>query len=156
MKLRQLVDLTREALSQWWNDDTSTLGAALAYYAVFAFAPLAVLAVAVAGFMFGQEAAQGELHDRLESAVGPTFAAAIQQSFAYTQQHGSDTVATILSIVVLFIGAMGLFGQLQHSLNIIWGVQARTGRGWWGTIKDRLMSFVMVVFISVLLLASLI
>lgn len=156
MKLREAYDLLHETFDQWLGDNTTTLGAALAYYAVFAFAPLAVLAVAIAGFLFGEDAARGELYERLQTSVGPTFAKAIQDTLQYTATRGGGTIATIISIVVILVGATGLFSQLQQSLNTIWGVQPKNGRTWWDMIKERLMSFVMVLLVSVLLLASLV
>src|SRR5207244_2463073 len=135
----------------------SQLGAALAYYAVFAFAPMAVLALAIAGYIYGPEAAQGELYFRLKDAVGPAFAEAIQDSLRHAHQSDAQTWwASAVSMGVIILAAMGVFGQLQQSLNTIWGVQAKAGRGIWGIVKDRLMSFVMVLIVSALLLASLV
>lgn len=156
MKLRELVDMIEETTVQWWNENTSTLGAALAYYAVFALAPLAVLAVTISGYLYGKDAAQGELYHRLESTVGPAFAQAIQESVRYSNQRGGGSIATIISIGVILFGAVNLFNQLQHSLNTIWGVQPKSGRSWWEVIKTRLMPFVVMLLVSLLLLASLI
>jgi membrane protein len=156
MKPRALYELVEETLIQWWNENTSTLGAALAYYAVFALAPLAVLAVTISSYLFGKHAAQGELYRRLESTIGPAFAQAIQDSIQYSNRQGGGFVATVISVGVILFGAVNLFNQLQHSLNTIWGVQPRAGRSWWQIIKARLMPFVVMLLVSLLLLASLI
>jgi membrane protein len=155
MKLRSLYELVKETVRQWMDDNTSTLGAALAYYAVFAFAPLAVLAVTLAALLFGEDAARGELYSRLESAIGPTFAQAIDDTLRFTNRQGGGVTATVISLGVMLFGAVKLFNQLQQSLNIIWGVHVKPGRSWWSIIKDRLMPFAVVILVSLLLLASL-
>jgi membrane protein len=156
MKLRNLYALLKETVRQWIDDNTSTLGAAQAFYAVFAFAPLAVVAVTIAAAIFGEDAARGELYGRLENAVGPTFAQAIEDTVRYTNRQGGGVTASIISIVVILFGAAQLFNQLQQSMNIIWGVHVKPGRSWWVIIKDRLMPFVVMILVSLLLLASLI
>ena len=156
MKPRDLYDLVKETIRQSLNDKTSTLGAALAYYAVFALAPLAVLAVTIAGYLFGEEAARGELNKRVQSAVGPAFAQAIQDSVQYSNRQGGSLTATIISVAIILFGAAKLFTQLQESLNSIWGVQSKAGRTWWHVIKERLMPFVAMLLISLMLLASLV
>ena len=148
--------ILQEAFRQWWfEDDIFQLGAALSYYAVFAISPLVVIAVAVSGLVYGEEAARGELVLQIEHVTGPTIAEAIQDLVKHAHTSGRGTLATFVSMLLLAIGATGFFAQLQHSLNYIWGVRARAGRGLWGVIKDRLWSFLMVVVLAFLLLIAL-
>jgi membrane protein len=154
--LRAIYGVLRDTVTEWLGDNMSTQAAALAYYAAFALAPLAVLALAIAGFLFGEEAARGELYHRLEGTAGPTFARAIEHSLQYVHGTEAGAQATVISIGFILVGAMGLFTQLQHSLNVVWGVPPKEERRWWGMIKDRLLSFIIMVFVSLLLPASLI
>ena len=145
-----------EALRQWWfEDDIFQLGAALSYYAVFAISPLVVIAVAAAGLVYGEEAARGELVQQIEQATGPTIAEAIQDLVKHAHVSGAGKLATFISMALLTLGATGFFAQLQHSLNHIWGVRARGGRGLWGVAKDRLWSFLMILCLALLLLVAL-
>jgi membrane protein len=154
-KLRKASQLMKITFSEWSSDKTSEMAAALAYYGVFALAPLIIIAVAVAGLIFGKDAAQGEVKHRLQNATGPTVAQALEDMLQYSQNTHSSIVATVIGVVILLVAVLSLFGQLQDSLNTIWGVQARSGRGWWHMIRDRLLSFATMLGVAVLLLASL-
>lgn len=153
---KEIWKLFSATCREWASDKISTMGAALAYYAVFALAPLVVIAVWVAGLIFGEQAARGEVSRQLHSAIGPTVAQAIEDTLAYSQGSHSGFVATLVSIGLLIVAVLSLFTQLQDSLNTIWGVRARSGRGWWPMIRDRLASFLLMLFIGVLLVASLV
>ncbi len=155
MRAKELVTLPKETLSEWYNSDTFQLGAALAYYGIFAIAPTLVIALAIAGMIFGPEAAQGHLQSRLEQIVGPTVASAIEKTLSSAHTTGGGWLATCISAVVLVFGAIGLFSQLQSALNSIWGVAPKPGRGIWGAVLDRLLSFLVVVCFVVLLVLSL-
>jgi membrane protein len=132
------------------------MGAALAYYTVFSLAPLVLVAIAIAGLVFGEKAAQGEIADEIQNVVGPTVAAAIQSMLESARDATGSTTASIIGIVLLIFGASGVFVQLQSSLNAIWDVPTRTTGGLWGFIRTRLLSFAMVLVIGFLLLVSLI
>jgi membrane protein len=155
MTLRELFALLKETWRHWRDDKVSQLGAALSYYAVFSLAPLTVVAVAVASLVYGQRAAQGELYQQLERTIDPAFAKAIQESVQYVHRSGSGSRAALVGLAIMVLGAMGVFRQLQDSLNTIWGVKARADRGIVGMVKDRLLAFVMVLLVSVVLLVSL-
>ncbi len=127
----------------------------MAYYTVFASAPLLVIAVAITGFVLGPEAAQDKLAGQLEMLVGPEAARALQSMIASTYHPGAGIVATIIGVVILLVGATGVFAQLQDSLNTIWGVTPRPGSGIWQTVRDRFLTFVMVLCIALLMLLSL-
>ena len=102
------------------------------------------------------KAAQGEVTRQLQTSMSPTIAAAIEDILKYSQNHGGGMFATIISIVVLFVAALGLFEQVQDALNSAWGVQPKSGRGIWAMIRDRAWSFLMVLVMALLLLASLV
>jgi len=132
------------------------MGAALAYYTIFSLAPLVLIAVSIAGLVFGEEAAQGRLVTEIETAVGPTVANAIQETIKNARSTEGSTTASVVGIVILLFGASGVFVQLQSSLNAIWEVEQRTTSGIWSFIRDRLHTFALVLGIGFLLLVSLV
>lgn len=155
MSARELFDLLKTTYRKWSDDKAGRLGAALAFYAVFSLAPLLIIAIAIASLVFGEEAAKGHVADKLNKLIGTRAAGAVEETIERTHASGSGLTATIISIVVLFFSATAVFGQLQDALNTIWGVQSKPKRGWFGTIKDRLATFVVVLGFGALLLVSL-
>jgi membrane protein len=156
MNWRAIWELLKDTAEEWLSSETLTLGAALAYYSIFSIAPILVIALAIAGMVFGPQAAQGELTGQLEKAVGPAIAPAIVSTLRYTHQSGTGWWATTVGVIVLLVGAVGVFSQLQTSLNSIWAVAPKPGRGVWSVVKQRLLSFLMVLVMGGLLLLSLI
>jgi membrane protein len=155
MKLSSVFTALKPAALAWVDDKAPRLGAALAYYSVFSLAPLLVLALAAAARIYGEEAARGQLEQQLKVQVGDDVAAALQSLLAHSREHEKGLFATVLSLVVLVVGASGLFAQLQDALNTIWKVEPRPGRGWWGFVRDRLVPFLIVLAAGALLLTSL-
>ena len=151
-----MLSLLKQTASEWMEDDAPTLGAALAYYTVFSLAPLMTIAIAMAGLFFGKEAAQGQIFDELRVLLGEEGGKAVEEMVqSANAQPTAGVVATIISVIMLLFGASGVFGQLQASLNAIWGVKAKPGRGVLGLIKDRLLSFGFTLVVGFLLLVSL-
>lgn len=148
-------ELLKETGQEWSEDKVPRLGAALAYYTVFSIAPLLIIAIAVAGLVFGTEAAQGSVQAQLTSFLGKDAAEAIGGMIANARKPSSGIIATILGLVTLLFGASGVFGQLKDAMNTIWGVEAKPGRGIMGIISDRFLSFTMVLGIGFMLLVSL-
>ncbi len=152
----EVVALVKDTVSDWSDDNASRLAASLACYTLLSIAPLVVLCVAIAGMVFGREAAQGQIAGELGSVVGAQGAQAIQAIVANAKNPGSGVLATIGGVAVLLFGASGVFGELQAALNTVWEVQPKPGRGIWGVIKDRFFSFTMVLGVGFLLLVSLV
>jgi membrane protein len=151
--------LIKEAFSQWWNEDRPfELAAALAYYTLFSLAPMLVIAVSVAGFFFGREAAQNKIVETLSGFVGKDAGIVIQTMIdnASKQQTTDSIFAMLVGVALLLFGAGGVVGQLQSSLNMIWGVEPRSDRGMLGFIKERFISYGMVLGVGFLLLVSLV
>jgi membrane protein len=145
----------KEIASEWSKDSVPRLGAALAYYTALSIAPLLVLALSVAALFFGDEAARSQIDHQLSALVGDQGGKAIQEMIANANEPTSGGIATVLSIATLLFGAAGVFGELQTSLNTIWGVEPKEGRGIWGFLRDRFLSFAMVLGVVFLLLVSL-
>jgi membrane protein len=157
MKFSEIGHLFKNTAKDWSEDKAPRLGAALSYYTVFSLAPLLIIIIAILGFFFGKEASQGLLVGQLNTMIGEKSAAAVQELIKNAHRnHGHGVVATVISIAMLLFGATGVFGQLQDALNTIWEVKPKPGRGIKGFLKDRFLSFSMVLGIAFLLLVSLV
>jgi membrane protein len=148
--------LLKETVKEWQQDDVMELGAALAYYTIFSLAPLLFIAIAIAGLAYGRDAVQGRLVGEIQGLIGKQGAEAVQTMLAHTWREGRSGLATAVGIVTILFGASGVFGQLQSSLNRIWEVAPKPERAIWSYLKDRFLSFGMVLGIGFLLLVSLI
>lgn len=156
IKPRALWQLLKEAASDWSHDHAPRLGAALAYYTVFSLVPFLVVVIALIGLAFGQEAAQSAILGQIADLVGEQSASGIKDMILRADRPSTGLLATGLALVTLLVGASGVFGQLQDALNTVWGVEPKEGRGLWGFIKDRFLSFVAVLGTGFLLLVSLV
>jgi membrane protein len=155
-RISALLGLLREAGLEFLEDRGPRLGAALAYYTTFSLSPLLLLVVALAGLVFGRQAAQGQLIQQIQTLVGEQGGAIIQTMLASAARPQAGILATIVSVVALLFGAAGVFSQLQDALNTVWEVQPKPGRGLAGMIRDRFLSFTMVLGTAFLLLVSLV
>jgi membrane protein len=157
MHLKQIWDLIRKSVGAWLDDYAPSMGAALAYYTLFSLAPLLVIAIAVAGLAFGQEAARGEIVAQIQGLIGREGAIAVQGMLKSASEPAKDIAATVVSIVTLAIGATTVFAELQSDLDRIWRVPAPTKvNGVWSLVRSRLLSFGVVLGLGFLLLVSLV
>ena len=152
---RVVWSLLGETCSEWYTDRAPRLGAALAFYTVFALAPGLILIISLAAVVLGEEAAQGQIISQVEDLAGAAGAQAVRAAIESARNAGNSILATGLGVVTLLFGLWGVFGELQDALNSIWGVRSRSGGGLIGAIKRRFWSFTMVVGIGFLLLISL-
>ena len=152
-----VVAFLREIVDEWQHDGALNLGAALAYYTLFAMAPLLVLVIAIAGLAFGRAAAEGEIVNQISGLMGADGAKMIEDMIARASRPASGIVATVVSLGTMALGASGVFGQIQTALNQIFGVtERRRGRGVRGVVRQRLAYFGMIVAIGFLLVVSLV
>src|SRR5919202_1016198 len=156
MKPKDIFTLIKDTFSDWSEDKAPRLGAAMAYYTVFALSPLLIVVIAIAGLVFTQQAAQQQIIGQIQGLVGQQGAGFIQTAIEASQKPRTSLIASVLGVVTLLFGAGGLFGQLQDALNTIWEVQPKPGRGIMGMIKDRFLSFTMVLGTGFLLTVSLV
>ena len=154
-KLEPGVSFLREVVTEWRKDNALSLGAALAYYTLFSLAPLLVLIIAIAGLVFGRAAAEGEIVARVGDTVGPDAAKVIEGMVVGASAPTSGVIATVASLATMLFGASGVFGQLQASLNQIWGVTGGVGSGVLGVVRRRVTSFGLILGIGFLLFLSL-
>jgi membrane protein len=153
---KQVVHVMRCAVTEWIAHRASSKGAALAYYTMFSLAPILVLVIAIAGFFYGTDAAQGQLLDELRNLVGPQGAETIQAILAGARNKESGKIATIIATVLLLVGATSAFSELKDSLDEIWGMPASKDAGWWDTVRTRLLSFGLILTLGLLLMFTLV
>lgn len=123
LRARTILRLLQETGLQWQQDNVSRLAAALAYYTIFSITPLLIIAIAIAGAVFGQETAQTEIMKQLQDLVGEQGANAIAIALKNANQPTLGGIASSISVVLLLFGASGVFSELQEALNIVWNVK---------------------------------
>jgi membrane protein len=150
-----IYELLKSTYDEWSRDKAPRMGAALAYYTIFSLAPLLVIAIAIAGFVFGTKAVEGRITDQIQGLVGAESAHAVQTMIQSAHKPAHGVVATIFGVVILLLGASGVFTEMQDALNTIWKVDTTSKTGIWNMLKYRFLSFGMVLGIGFLLLVSL-
>jgi membrane protein len=156
LTLRGLGTILRRALAGWWNDNVPRLGASLAYYTLFALAPVLVIAIAIGGLVFGAEAVRGEIVGQIQGLLGREGAEAVQAMLEGASRPSSSIAATVVGVVTFFLGATGAFLELQTALNVIWHVESKTDGSFLRVlIMQRVISFGLVVALGFLLVTSL-
>lgn len=156
LTLRTLGSLFKRALAGWWNDEVPRLGASLAYYTLFSLAPILVIAIAIGGLVFGEEAVRGEIVGQIQGLLGRRGAEAVQSMLEGAARPSSSVAATVVGVITFFITATGAFLELQTALNNIWRVKpVATGSFFRTLVMQRLISFALVVALGFLLVTSL-
>ncbi|SFB92804.1 YihY/virulence factor BrkB family protein [Massilia yuzhufengensis] len=153
---RELVRVMRCAVTEWLEHRASSKGAALAFYTLFSMAPILVLVIAIAGFFYGPEAAQGQLLNELRGLVGAQGAETIQAILAGARDKEDGMFATIVASVLLLIGATSVFAELKDSLDEIWDVPPPKDSSFWDIVRTRLLSFGLILVLGFLLMISLV
>ena len=156
MNLKTVISLLKQTFAEWQEDKAPTLAAALAYYTVFSLAPLLIIVIAIAGLVFGADAAQGQIVAQLQSLIGKDGAQTVQELILKASEPKSGMIATLVGVATLLWGASNVFTNLKEALNTIWNVSPPPGRGIWGFFQDRVLSFAMILGIGFLLLVSLV
>jgi membrane protein len=153
---RSVWDMLKLTASSWNEINAPRLGAALAFYTMLSLAPLLVVSIGVAGFIFGEKAAQDQVVAQIRALVGSDGGRAIQSLLESAAKPASGMLAAGVGLLFLFFGASGVFGELRDSLDLVWGVKPAYGKGIPGLIRYRFVSFAMVLGIGFLLLVSLV
>ncbi|MBK6770755.1 MAG: YihY/virulence factor BrkB family protein [Ignavibacteria bacterium] len=155
LSLKLTWKLLVETTDQFIDDKGLKMAAALSFYAAFSVGPLLIIVISIAGIFFGEDAARGEISRQITYLVGPDSAEMIEDIIKGASNKTTGIIAGLVSIIFLVLGSVGVFLELQESLNIIWGVELKPGRGIWGFVKNRLISFSMVVATGFLMMVSL-
>lgn len=157
ISLGQVLSLVKSAFSAWIDDYAASMGAALSYYTLFSIAPLLLIVISVAGLVFGEEAARGEIFGQLQGLMGVESALAIQALLNSVSQPAKSLTATIIGIVVVLIGATTVFSELQDAMDRIWRAPVRPKTsGIRRLIHSRLLAFGVILGIGFLLIVSLV
>lgn len=154
--MKRYLDLFKQAWTDFGEDKAQRLAAGLAYYTIFSIAPLLLIAIAIAGLVFGRAEAQAQVAAQLQGLFGDAGAKAIKDMLENAAKPESGVVAIVIGTVTLLFGAAGVFAQLKSALNTIWEVEEKKVRGIAGFIKERLLSFAMVLVVGFLLLVTLV
>src|SRR5688572_14072687 len=158
--LSNLPTILKLSYQGWKEDRASRLSAALAYYTIFSLAPMLVIVIAITGLLWEADVVRTQILNQVQGLVGAEGSDFIAGMITSTGTPARDIFATIIGIITLLFGALGVFNELHNSLNIIWGVEEEKTKGFFQTIKkviiDRLLSFTMILGIGFLLLVSLV
>jgi membrane protein len=152
--LRPVWDLLSETYKEWRKDNAQTLGAALAFYTTFSMAPLLIIVIAIFGVILGKATVQVEILRRAQELIGAQGAGAVKMMIEAAYRPGSGLPATIIGTLVILIGSTSALVMLTHSLNLIWGAKPNPKAPIWNLVKERLLSFVMILVIGLLLVLS--
>jgi len=155
MTLKDWWGLLKDTGTGWVEDKATRLAASLAFYTILSAAPLLVIVLAIAGLAFGRDAVQGQIVEQLRGLVGQQGGEAIQTMIASSSGPGTG-FAMVVGVVMLLVGASGVFAELQDALNTIWEVKAKPGLGILAMIRDRFLSLTMVFGVGFLLLVTLV
>ncbi len=156
VKVKKVGYLLKDTVSEFISDEGMKLSAALSFYTIFSLPPLLIIIISLSGFFFGAEAVKGELFGQINGLVGNQAALQIQDIIKNVKLSHTSTFATIFGVIILIIGASGVFVEIQDSINFIWGLKAKPKRGLIKFIKNRLMSFSMIGSVGFLMLVGLI
>lgn len=156
MILRDIGGLFKTAAVHWVDDYAQSMGAALAFYTMFSIAPLLLIVISIAGIVFGEDAVRGAIFGQLQDLLGGPGALAVQELLETAQRPVGSTTATLFGLFFLFVGATSVFAELQDALNRIWRAPQRApSSGLWSMVRNRMLSFGMILGIGFLLIVSL-
>ena len=160
MKIKSAIisigNLFSESFKGFIDDNALKLSAALSYYTIFSLPPLLIIIISLSGVFFGMDAVQGHIFGQINDLVGNSAAIQIQEILKNVTLSKTNVFATTIGVIVLLIGASGVFAEIQDSLNLIWGIKAKPKRGIAKFLYNRLMSFSMIGSVGFLLMVSLI
>ena len=152
MRWRVYLELLKVAATGWIHNRAPSIGAALAFYSAFTMAPLLIIVISMAGWIFGVDAARGAIDTQLMSVMGPAAAGAVRALVAGAQSKSSGLVATIVGVITLLIGATTVLVEVQYALDRIWNVPLREGVR--TLLRSRVVSLGLILGIGFLLLVS--
>lgn len=153
---KQLWSLAKISVNAWLDDRAASMGAALAYYTAFSIAPLLIIAIGVAGLVFGRDAAQDAVVGQLQALLGDAGGRAIEELLQSTANFGDSIFAVLIGVTTLIVAATTAFVELQDDLDRIWKAEPRVGSGLLNLLRSRLLSLGMVLFVGFLLAVSLV
>lgn len=148
--------LLKNAVKAFLDDNAMKLSASLSYYTIFSLAPLLVVVISLISIFYGREAIEGQIYGQINNLIGKSAAVQIQETIKNINVSGKSTTGAIIGIVTLVFSATGVFIEIQDSINYVWSIKAKPKKGWFKYIKNRLLSFSLIISLGFLLLVSLI
>src|SRR5450432_2262423 len=155
ISLKRLWDVLKKASNGFIDDKIMKLSGALSFYMIFSMGPLLLIIITMCSIFFGHAAVEGRVYTQLEGFVGHDTAIQLQQIIQHAAISGKNTLATVIGVALLIIGASSVFAEMQDSINMIWGLKPKPKAGWLLFLKNRLLSFSIIVGLAFLLLVSL-
>ncbi len=144
-----------KSFTAFLGDNAIKLSASLSYYTIFSLPPLIIIIISLVGYFFGKEASQGQVYGQIAGLVGSSAAIQIQDAIKNVELSRDTPMATVIGLITLFIGATGVFSEIQDSINTIWGIKVKPKKGLIKLALNRLISFSMIVAVGFLLIVSL-
>lgn len=155
-RIRTVFTLLKNTTNAFIEDEAFKLSASLSYYTIFALGPLLIIVISLSSIVYGKEVVEGKLYLQLSSLIGSEPALQIQNILSNAQTTHASTLGAVIGFIILFIGATGVFTEIQGSINFIWSVKAKPKKSWLKYLLNRLLSFSLVVGLGFVLLVSLI
>lgn len=153
-KISSFTFVLKKLFKEFSTDYTLKYSASLAYYTVFSIAPLLVIITALFGFLFGKEAMQGQIYGQLKHIIGSKSAIQIQDVIKNIHLNQNSFFATVISLIILIIGATSIFNEIQDSINKIWGLRIKSNKVWSQLILRRLLSFLLILVLGAIMILS--
>lgn len=147
--------ILKASFTGFGDHKVTKLSGSLAYYTVFSMAPLLVVIISLCGIFLGREAAEGQIYSQLDGFLGKDTALQLQQIIKNASLSGKGTVAFTIGLITLLVGATTIFGDIQDSINTIWGLKPKPKRGWLKMLQNRFLSFSVIISLGFVLLVSL-
>jgi membrane protein len=155
-RVRRVFTLLKNTTIAFLDDNAFKLSASLSYYTIFALGPLLIIVISLSAIVYGRDVVEGRLYEQLSDLIGGDAALQIQNILSNAQHTHATTLGAVIGFVILFIGATGVFTEIQGSINFIWSVRAKPKKSWLRYLLNRLLSFSLVVGLGFVLLVSLI
>jgi membrane protein len=152
-----IFQVSKTALFAWWAKEPFRQSAVIAYYAIFSLPGLLLVIITLAGYFFGREAANGQVSEQITAMLGSETSKQVQTIIVYSSESKNSLIASIIGIGTMIFAATGVFGQFQHSLNMVWEVELKaTKSGFLNLLKVRLFSFGLIIAMAFILMVSLV
>ncbi|MES2619766.1 MAG: YihY/virulence factor BrkB family protein [Bacteroidota bacterium] len=148
--------IIRLAISNFIDDNAVQFGASLSFYTLFAAAPIIIIVISLAGIFYGTEAVQGKIYGQINGLVGVGAAIQVQEIIKNIETSEQGTIGALIGIIILLVAATGVFTEIQYSINFIWSIKAKPKRGWIKILKNRLLSFSLIIGLGFILLITLV
>ncbi len=155
VNFKGVFKVLKESFSKSGDDKITKLSGSLAYSTIFSLGPLVIVIISLFGIFLGREAIEGKINDQLQGFLGADSAKQLQDIIKNAAISGNSKIAAIIGGIILLFGATAIFSEIQESINSIWGIKPKPKKGWLKFLKNRFLSFSVIIGLGFLLLVSL-